>query len=155
VPFERVKNEERRTRLDGPGPLEQPVGQGRLAMVDVRDDVEVADVRERNDGPREKGESEAGDVAEAAAEAGSAIEHRELTKQQTSNSLDRSSDSYRREAKLLYFIIKISEMAIPMLNVNFARAHFLGYVSAVIYLTTRCATLDFKKYFGLAPVKRF
>ena len=31
-------------RIDGPGGLEQPVGQGALAVVDVRDDAEIADV---------------------------------------------------------------------------------------------------------------
>ena len=31
-------------RIDGPGGLEQPVGQRALAMVDVRDDAEIADV---------------------------------------------------------------------------------------------------------------
>ncbi len=31
------------TRTDRPGPLQEAVGQGRLAMVDVGDDAEVAD----------------------------------------------------------------------------------------------------------------
>ena len=34
------------TRLDGPGDLEDPIGQRRLAVVDVRNDREVADAIE-------------------------------------------------------------------------------------------------------------
>ncbi len=45
-------------------------------------------------------------------------------------------------------------MSLPIRNKVFARYHYLGLVGLVLYTTTRCGMLDYKKYYRWAPVTR-
>jgi len=43
---------------------------------------------------------------------------------------------------------------LPIRALPFAKFHYLGAIGALIFFTTRCGWIDYKKYYRISSVKR-
>ncbi len=45
-------------------------------------------------------------------------------------------------------------MKLPIRNVQFAKFHYLAFLGLGLYFTTRAGLIDFKKWYGVATIRR-